>query len=123
MPLIAALEAGTVQPTETVSAFETGYAHWFAASRIDEEPLLIRFMVGEQEDRLVRLEKVGERMGELGSRYIRARLCGNIPDKSEVTGREGYGVLKHQLQRPSKPIRQLASDMGDAFTGWPRACS
>ncbi|SEK25956.1 Part of AAA domain-containing protein [Sphingomonas palmae] len=118
MPLIAALEAGAVGPAETVAAFETGYASWFAASRIDAEPLLTRFMVGEQEDRLARFREVDERMGELASRYIRARLCGTIPDKGEATGREGYGVLKHQLQlqRPSKPIRQLASDMGDAFT-------
>jgi hypothetical protein len=95
-----------------------GYAFWFAASRIDAEPLLTRFIVGEQEDPLARFREVDERMGELASRYIRARLCGSIPDKGEVTGRDGYGVLKHQLQmqRPSKPICQLAAHMGDAFT-------
>lgn len=118
MPLVAALEDGSVECGRTGEAVETAYARWFAATRIDEETVLTRFMVGEHEDRIARFRKVDDQMGELASRYIRAKLCGAIPDKSELQTRDGYGVLKYQLQlqRPSKPIRQLASDMGDAFT-------
>ncbi len=59
-----------------------------------------------------------DRMGTLASRYIRAKLCGLIPDKGQVGKKDGYGTLKHQLQlqRPSMPIRRLAAEMGDAFT-------
>ncbi|MET0376297.1 MAG: DUF3320 domain-containing protein [Rhizorhabdus sp.] len=118
LPLVAALESGAIDPAKTCEALETAYARWFAAMRIDEEPVLTRFAVGEQEDRIARFRQVDDRMGELASRYIRAKLCGTIPDKGQVQGKDGYGVLKYQLQlqRPSKSVRQLASEMGDAFT-------
>ncbi|MDH7639968.1 DUF3320 domain-containing protein [Sphingomonas oryzagri] len=117
-PLVEALERGAVAPEASVETFETAYARWFAFVRIDQEPLLTQFMAGEQEDRIARFRELDDRMGELSSRYIRARLCGLIPDKSEVGKKDGYGTLKHQLQlqRPSMPIRKLASEMGDAFT-------
>jgi very-short-patch-repair endonuclease len=117
-PLVEALERGSVTPAVSLAAFETSYARWFAAKRMDEEPLLKTFMAGEQEDRIARFRALDDRMGELASRYIRAKLCGLIPDKNEVSKRGGYGSLKYQLQlqRPSMPIRKLAAEMGDAFT-------
>ena len=118
MPLVEALERGAIAPDATLAAFETGYARWFAFTRMDEEPLLKTFMVGEQEDRIMRFRKIDDRMSELSSRYIRARLCGLIPDKGAVGKKDGYGALKHQLQlqRPSMSIRKLAAEMGDAFS-------
>ncbi|UUL82339.1 DUF3320 domain-containing protein [Sphingomonas qomolangmaensis] len=118
LPLVEALERGAVEPADAATAFEVGYARWFAATRIDEEPLLTHFMGGEQEDRIARFRAVDERMGALSVRYIRAKLCGLIPDRAEVGKKDGYGVLKHQLQlqRAHKPIRRLAADMGEAFT-------
>jgi very-short-patch-repair endonuclease len=78
----------------------------------------MQFMAGEQEDRISRFRALDDRMSQLASRYIRAKICGLIPDKNALGKKDGYAVLKHQLQlqRPSKPIRQLASEMGDAFT-------
>ncbi len=118
LPLVRSLEEGTVEPRDALPIFEIGYARWFASTRIDEEPLLTHFMAGEQEDRIARFRQVDDRMSELSVRYIRARLCGLIPDRTEVGKKDGYGILKHQLQlqRAHKPIRQLAADMGDAFT-------
>ena len=117
-PLVNALESGCVAPDDARATFETAYARWFAFTRIDQEPLLTQFVVGEQEDRIKRFRALDEKMGELSTRYIRARLCGLIPDKNDVGKKDGYGTLKHQLQlqRPSKPIRKLAAEMGDAFT-------
>jgi hypothetical protein len=61
---------------------------------------------------------VDERLRELSVRYIRSKVCGNIPSKEEIGKKDGYAVLKHQLalQRRHKPVRQLAAEMGDAFT-------
>lgn len=117
-PLVEALERGSVDPAAAAETFETAYAHWFASTRIDQEPLLTRFMAGEHEDRIARFRALDDRMGELSSRYIRAKLCGLIPDKKDIGKTGGYGTLKHQLQlqRPSMPIRKLAAAMGDAFT-------
>lgn len=117
-PLVHAIEHSTIVPDGATDAFEAAYARWFAFTRIDQEPLLAHFMAGEQEDRISRFRELDERMGELSTRYIRAKLCGFIPDKSEVGKKDGYGTLKYQLQlsRPSMPIRRLAAEMGDAFT-------
>jgi very-short-patch-repair endonuclease len=118
VPLINALENAHHTPAETVAVFETAYARWFAFHRMDKEPLLRNFMPGEHADCIERFRKIDDRMSELASQYIRAKICGNIPDKDEVAKNSGFGALRHQLQlqRPSKPIRQLATEMGDAFT-------
>lgn len=117
-PLVDGLESDDFAATDAVREFETGYARWFAFHRMDAEPLLRNFMPGEHADCIERFRAIDDRMSELASQYIRAKICGSIPDKEGVGKGGGYGVLRHQLQlqRPSKPIRQLASDMGDAFT-------
>ncbi|MGA0601510.1 DUF3320 domain-containing protein [Caulobacter sp. KR2-114] len=117
-PLVEALETGLTAPEDASRALELGYAFWFAARRMDEEPLLKTFAGNEQMDRIQRFRAVDERLSELSSRFIRAKICGLIPDKSEASRKDGYGVLRHQLQlqRQHKPIRQLAAEMGDAFT-------
>lgn len=116
-PLVDGLIAGTIAPAQALDAFETGYASWFVRISMDE-PLLKDFMAGEQDDRIARFRALDDRMSALSSRYIRAKLCGLIPDKAAVGKKDGYGTLKYQLQlqRPSMPIRKLAAEMGDAFT-------
>jgi very-short-patch-repair endonuclease len=118
VPLVQALESGRLAAAETMQAFELAYAHWFAFTRMDEEPLLKAFAATEHEDRIQRFRDVEDRMGALASRYIRAKICGLIPDKMDTTRKDGYAILKRQLQlqRAHKPIRQLATEMGDAFT-------
>ena len=117
-PLVDALEHRSVVPARSLDAFETSYARWFAFTRMDEEPLIRTFMAGRREGRIARFRALDDRMSELASRYIRAELCGLIPEKGEASKRDGYGTLGagFELQRPSMPIRKLAAEMGDAFT-------
>ena len=58
-----------------------------------------------------------DRLAKLTVRYIRARLCGVIPAKNEVSKQSGFALLKHELQksRRHKPVRQMAAEMGDAM--------
>lgn len=116
-PLVAGLEQAHFAPDEAMAALETGYARWFALQQLDAEPLLRDFMPGEHAELIERFRAVDTQLSELTSRYIRARICGGIPSKDEVTKNSSFGVLRHQLQlqRPSKPIRQLAGEMGEAF--------
>jgi very-short-patch-repair endonuclease len=117
-PLVTAIEAGIVQPPDAVAAFETGYARWFASQMIDAEPLLRQFTPTVHMDDIAAFRRLDDRLSELSVRYIRAKLCGQIPSKETVGKKDGYAVLKHQLQlkQRHKPIRQLAIEMGDAFT-------
>lgn len=117
-PLIDALEQRGVDSQGAVSLFETGYARWFAANVIDAEPRLAQFVSDVHASDIEAYRKVEDRLSSLSSRYIRAKLCEKIPGRNEVGKKDGYGVLKHQLQlqRCHKPVRQLATEMGEALT-------
>lgn len=117
-PLASALEEGRLPAAEVGHAFEVAYARWFAAGRIDAEPLLNQFAASAHMDDITAFRSVDDRLSALAVRTIRARLCGQIPAKEEVAKGDGFGILKHQLQlrQRHKPIRQLTAEMGDAFT-------
>lgn len=118
MPLVNSLETRMFAAGSAIAEFETGYAHWFAIHRMDAEPVLRNFMAGTFTDCIARFRELDQRMSDLATRYVRSKICGHIPEKADVAKNSGYGILRHQLQlqRPSKPIRQLATEMGDAFT-------
>lgn len=117
-PLVEAVEQGTLPNGSVSDAFETAYARWFASKAIDAEPLLRHFVPAEHQSDIDAYAAAVDRLGELTSAYIRAKLSGNIPDKNGVTKRSGFGILKHELQkqRRHKPVRQLAQEMGQDFT-------
>lgn len=117
-PLVTALEQGSFPPLDSRAAFEVAYARWFAATRIDAEPLLNQFASSVHMDDIAAFQKVDDRLSAAAVRYIRAQICGHILPREEVNKDEGYAVLKRQLQlkQRHKPIRQLAAEMGDAFT-------
>jgi very-short-patch-repair endonuclease len=98
--------------------FEVAYARWFAIGAIDDEPLLRGFVPAEHMSDIEAYRRVDDQLAKLSSRYIRAKLCGLIPDKNESAKSGGFGVLKHELQksRRHKPVRQLAVEMGDAMS-------
>ncbi|MHA7820041.1 MAG: DUF3320 domain-containing protein [Erythrobacter sp.] len=110
------IEAG-LPNGDAVPLFETAYARWFATWAIDEEPLLANFNAHIHEDTIARFREHTERVQDLTSRIVRARICSSIPGKDDVARSSGYGILKHELtkQRRHKPVRQLAEEMGSDF--------
>ncbi|HEY1857406.1 DUF4011 domain-containing protein [Acidocella sp.] len=114
-PLVEALQ---LEPASSLSKlFETAYARWFAAKLIDAEPRLKEFVPDVHTSDIEAFRKLEDRLAGLAVRYTKARLCGQIPDKNAVGKKDGYGILKHQLQlqKRHKPIRQLTTEMGEAF--------
>ncbi len=118
LPLVQAIEAGAIQEGQAAPTFETSYARWFAAGVIDGEPTLRNFVSAEHMNDIENYRAMDERLSKLCVRYIRAKLCGLTPAKNDVSKRDGFGILKHELQkqRRHKPLRQLAVEMGDAMT-------
>lgn len=118
LPLIREIETGSLQKGKVALTFITAYARWFAADLIDAEPRLRNFVSAEHMSDIEDYRKMDDYLSELTVRYIRAKLCGLIPRKNDVSKRDGYGILKHELQkqRRHKPLRQLAIEMGDALT-------
>lgn len=117
-PLIESIENGSLGKGEIEKTFQAAYAKWFAAEQIDKEPILRDFVAAEHIDCIEEFRRADDQVAELSVKYTRSVLSGNLPIKSEVGRKDGYGILKHELQkkRAHKPLRQLASEMGDAFS-------
>ena len=115
-PLVQALRRDPGIDLST--SFETAYARWFAARLIDAEPRIKEFVPDVHMSDIAAFRALEDRLASLAVRYTKARLCGKIPDKNDVGKKDGYGILKHQLQlqKRHKPIRQLTTEMGEAFT-------
>ena len=115
-PLVQALRRDPGIDLST--CFEAAYARWFAARLIDAEPRIKEFVPDVHMSDIGMFRTLEDRLADLSVRYIKARICGKIPDKNDVAKKDGYGILKHQLQlqKRHKPIRQLTTEMGEAFT-------
>ena len=61
---------------------------------------------------------VDDKVSQLTVEYTKAVLTNRLPQRDKVGKKDGYGILKHELQkkRMHKPLRQLATEMGDAFS-------
>ncbi|MDE9441304.1 DUF3320 domain-containing protein [Xenorhabdus bovienii] len=117
-PITEAMTNNSLPEGQITEIFETAYARWFAAWVIDAEPLLHNFVPAEHMSDIESYRKQDEHLSKLAVRYIRAKLCGLIPAKNEVSKQSGFGILKHELQksRRHKPVRQLAVEMGDSMS-------
>lgn len=115
--LVDAVEQGLAGTEKATDLFEAAYARWFASGAMDAEPLLRNFVAAEHLNDIERFRRLDDQMAALTVRYIRAKLSGAIPAKNDVPKNSGYGILKHELQksRRHKPVRQLATEMGDAM--------
>lgn len=115
--LVTGIEAGTLAKGEVDAAFLTGYAKWFAAEMIDRDPVLRDFVSAEHMDCIAEFRALDKRVAQLSSEYARTSLGSRLPERTAVGRKDGYGVLKHELQkkRRHKPLRQLISEMGESF--------
>ncbi|WP_017348380.1 DUF3320 domain-containing protein [Pantoea sp. A4] len=118
LPLVHSLVHIDADELRAVDLFETAYCRWFASWMIDSEPLLHNFVPAEHMSDIESYQIQTDRLAKLTVRYIRARLCGVIPAKNEISKQGGFALLKHELQksRRHKPVRQMATDMGEAMT-------
>jgi very-short-patch-repair endonuclease len=116
-PIVELAETDVAARNRAADVFEAAYARWFASGAIDAEPLLRSFVAAEHANEIEAYRRLEDHVAKLSVRYIRARLSGVLPDKNDVPKSGGYGVLKHELQksRRHKPVRQLASEMGEAM--------
>lgn len=116
--LVVALEEETVLHEQTVEAFRTAYCRWVAPELVDERPELKRFSAIEHADLIGTFRALDQELASLTAAYIRAKLSGSVPSKTDVQADPGFGVLSRQLQRRigHMPVRQLVGQMGGALT-------
>jgi very-short-patch-repair endonuclease len=116
-PIVTAIEIGAIAKGRADTVFHTAYAKWFSGIMIDREPILRDFVSAEHMDSIQEFRDLDDRVAELSIQYARTALAHRLPAKSDVGRRDGYGILKHEIQkkRRHKPLRQLITEMGESF--------
>lgn len=116
-PLVAGIEASGVALGRVREAFETDYARWWLNATVDSDDVLRRFVSAEHEKRIADFKTLDGRFTELTRAYVRASLCGELPDPETVARGSGWGLLKREMQkrRNHAPLRNLIAGMADAL--------
>lgn len=118
MPLVLAVEDGRLMPDDIERAFEAAYCTWWSALVIGEDEVLRAFSTPEHVDLISRFRELDERFLQTTAAYVRARLCGSLPDADGIKRGSQWGVLQRELQkkRRHKPVRQLVQELPDVLT-------
>ncbi|HEX7348463.1 MAG TPA: DUF4011 domain-containing protein [Rhodanobacteraceae bacterium] len=107
-PLVIAIEGGATAGSSVGRLFEVAYARWFASCAMDAEPVLRHFVPAEQENDIRAYRRAVDELSTLTTKYIRAKLSGNIPDKRGVT-QGGASESSSTSCRSSEGISQFVS--------------
>lgn len=117
-PVADAVAAGLVPADGAAAAFETAYCRWLAPKEIDARPDLVRFQKRAHEDLIADFRALDQKLADLTSSHIRARISGAAPafdDQAKPSG--GYRVLAREMQKKQRhmPVRRLMGEMGDSL--------
>ncbi len=116
--LVEATEEGKVKPADVPAAFELAYARWWINTVMGQDDVLRRFVTAEHERQIQEFQECDERFRKLSRSYIRAKLCGQLPEADEGTRKSELGILRRELEkkRRHKPLRTLIEEMPTALT-------
>ncbi|WP_341485681.1 DUF3320 domain-containing protein [Thioclava sp. GXIMD4215] len=115
--LVLAVEEGQIED-DIEAAFTSAYAAWWLPQAMDAQPELRGFSHWSHEDAIKRFRELDDRATSMAADQVLSRIQHGLPAQDAVARRSELGTLRHQLglQRPSMPIRELISEMPDAFT-------
>jgi very-short-patch-repair endonuclease len=118
-PLVDALETGVVAAGDAAATFKVAYARWWLNATVDADGVLSAFVSAEHERRIDEFRALDERFVELTKAYVRASLCGNLPDPNDVTRSSEWGLLKREMEKKKRhiPLRELVEGLPTALTG------
>lgn len=109
--LVARLERGEVPLGELSNFFDFSYKSWWLKKIIDREPLLANFSGATHENKISEFKKIDEKFQQLTQSYIVAKLRGQIPSESEISGdlRSEVAFLRREAQKKKqhKSIREI----------------
>lgn len=117
-PIVEALEAQIVTPEQVEDAFETAYCRWWLRGAIDADNILRSFVSVEHEQRIQEFKALDVKFTSLTRDYIRANLCGQLPDQDAQSRSAEWGTLKREIEkkRMHLPIRELVRRLPTALT-------
>ncbi|WP_051378448.1 DUF3320 domain-containing protein [Derxia gummosa] len=107
-PIVAALEAGTLAPTDARAVFEAAYARWWLDAVVEHEPLLRDFLGPVHEQRIADFRAADRRLADLTRDWLRARLRAGLPAPDSPALDADWTLLRRELAgRPNLTLRQL----------------
>jgi very-short-patch-repair endonuclease len=117
-PLVLGLENGAIAPDHVRPAFEVAYCRWWLNAVVDREPIIRSFVSAEHEKRIHDLRALEGRYTRLTQAWVRASLCGNLPDQDSVARSSEWGILRHEMSKKKRhmPLRELMKSIPSALT-------
>ncbi len=118
MPLVDALETGGLPIERLEDGFDASYCRWWAEIKMDADDILRGFNSKLHQDKIEQFKALDDQVRSLTSKYVRARICSEIPQIDDVKGNSEYGILRRILGqiKPRKSLRSLITDMPNALT-------
>jgi very-short-patch-repair endonuclease len=117
LPMLSAMEAGIVAPSDAARVFEANYARWWVGVAVEDLPRLRGFVAARHEERIKRFRALDARLVELAALLCRARVASGIPDGGARQKSAEYTLLARELAKRQRhiPVRQLMGRMPQAI--------
>lgn len=115
--LVEAIETGSVPIGTFECTFDAAYCRWWATRKIDEDPSLRLFSASQHEDLIAQFRAIDGRVRKLTAQYIKARLCKNVPRRTEIEGLPHFAILSREIQKQARhmAVRELFTQAGDVL--------
>jgi hypothetical protein len=117
-PLIHAVESGVQTGVASEHLFRVNYCRWWLNAVIDRDDALRSFVPLVHQHRIDSFRDLDAKLRKLTAAYVRAKLCGQIPDKNDISRGSEWSVLSRELNKKSRhmPLRKLISNMPTTLT-------
>jgi very-short-patch-repair endonuclease len=116
-PVVDAMEAGVIRPSEVLRTFETNYSRWWLNRTVDNEPVIRNFVSAEHEKRIGDFRALDRQFTDVTRAWVRASLCAGMPKAETVTRASEWGVLRHEIGKKKQhmPLRELMKSIPNAL--------
>jgi very-short-patch-repair endonuclease len=117
LPLVEALENGTLAPSQAPSVFEDAYLRWWLSSVVDSDAVLQSFSGAQQEFTATSFAKNVEKYLALTRRYVRARISAHQSTPTSKADEEAMGLLTREMKKKMrfKPLRKMMAQAANAI--------
>lgn len=113
---VSALEENSIHPRDLLDRFQLAYARWWIPGVIDSDDCLRTFQRFKHENAIADFRTLDEQARNIAASQAKRAVAHDLPQNG-FPKRSELGLLRHQigLTRPSKSIREVISDMPEAF--------
>lgn len=115
--IVAAIEAGALEPGRVRESVETNFARWWVARTIDATPVLRQFVSVEHERSILNFRKLDEEVRKLTADCIRTKVRAGLTEHEDAKRNSEFGIIRRELEKRArhKPLRQLISEAPNAI--------